>query len=143
MSRPAYVGEYTRLTCSQRFSHAKEKASKLETPVAYPLTLDMTPFTTLHRPSHKKSVKPQKHSSPIKGGTTAAEDDNALDPEVGKYTLSAVIVHKGDIQGGHYVSYAREGGDWFLFDDSKVVLVGEKEVLGAQGYLLVYVCENV
>lgn len=96
----------------------------------------MTPFTTAHRPSLKKA-KPQKPSA----ATNGAED--LLDPEIGKYILSAVIVHKGDIQGGHYVSYAREGADWFLFDDSKVVGVSEAEVLGAQAYLLVYVCENV
>lgn len=96
----------------------------------------MTPFTTAHRPSLKKS-KPQKPS------TTTNEAEDLLDPEVGKYILSAVIVHKGDIQGGHYVSYAREGADWFLFDDSKVVGVSEADVLSAQAYLLVYVCANV
>jgi ubiquitin carboxyl-terminal hydrolase 22/27/51 len=130
------------MMCEQRFSHAKDKSSKLETPVAYPLTLDMTPYTSLHRPNLKKTSKPQKQSSPAKGGA-AAEGDTFIDPDVGKYTLSAVIVHKGGIESGHYVSYAREGQDWFLFDDSKVVLVGEGEVLAAQGYLLVYVCENV
>jgi ubiquitin carboxyl-terminal hydrolase 22/27/51 len=52
-------------------------------------------------------------------------------------------VHKGEINSGHYVSYAREGKDWFLFDDSKVVLVGEQEVLAAQAYLLVYVAGKV
>ncbi|TID14084.1 ubiquitin carboxyl-terminal hydrolase 2 [Venturia nashicola] len=120
----------------KRFSHTKEKASKLETTVAYPLSLDMTPFTTAHRPVLKKA-KPQKPSA------TTNEAEDLVDPDVGKYILSAVIVHKGDIQGGHYVSYAREGADWFLFDDSKVVGVSEAEVLSAQAYLLVYVCENV
>jgi ubiquitin carboxyl-terminal hydrolase 22/27/51 len=47
------------------------------------------------------------------------------------------------MSSGHYVSYAREGRDWFLFDDSKVVLVGEKDVLAAQAYLLVYVVEGI
>jgi ubiquitin carboxyl-terminal hydrolase 22/27/51 len=103
----------------------------------------MIPFTTAHRPNVKKPPKPQKQSSPQKPSTGVADDDAIIDPDVGKYTLSAVIVHKGDIQGGHYVSYAREGGDWFLFDDSKVVIVGEGEVLAAQAYLLVYVCDNV
>lgn len=102
----------------------------------------MTPFTTLYRPNLKKSAKLQKQSSPVKSGA-ATEDDTLIDPDVGKYSLSAVIVHKGGIESGHYVSYAREGQDWFLFDDSKVVLVSEAEVLAAQGYLLVYVCENV
>jgi ubiquitin carboxyl-terminal hydrolase 22/27/51 len=60
-----------------------------------------------------------------------------------KYALSAVIVHKGEINSGHYVSYAREGNDWFLFDDSKVVLVSEGDVLNAEAYILVYVVETV
>jgi ubiquitin carboxyl-terminal hydrolase 22/27/51 len=59
------------------------------------------------------------------------------------YELSAVIVHKGEINSGHYVNYARKGSDWFLFDDSKVVLVDEAEVLAAEAYLLVYVIEDL
>jgi ubiquitin carboxyl-terminal hydrolase 22/27/51 len=54
------------------------------------------------------------------------------------YELSSVIVHKGKIDSGHYVNYTREGNDWFMFDDSKVVKVKEKEVLGAEAYLLFY-----
>jgi ubiquitin carboxyl-terminal hydrolase 22/27/51 len=87
----------------------------------------MTPFTT---PSSATS------SSTISSPTGSASSALA------SYTLSAVIVHKGEINSGHYVSYAREGRDWFLFDDSKVVLVGEKDVLAAQAYLLVYVIES-
>ena len=49
-----------------------------------------------------------------------------------------MIVHKGKIDSGHYVSYSREGNDWFMFDDSKVVKVSEREVLGAEAYLLLY-----
>ena len=47
------------------------------------------------------------------------------------------------MHSGHYVSYARDGSDWFLFDDSKVVLVDESEVLKAEAYLLMYVSENI
>jgi ubiquitin carboxyl-terminal hydrolase 22/27/51 len=54
------------------------------------------------------------------------------------YELSTVIVHKGKIDSGHYVNYCREGNDWFLFDDSKVVLATEAEVLAAEAYLLFY-----
>lgn len=54
------------------------------------------------------------------------------------YELSSVIVHKGKIDSGHYVSYSREGNDWFMFDDSKVVLVNEADVLAAEAYILFY-----
>lgn len=59
------------------------------------------------------------------------------------YELSGVIVHKGKIDSGHYVSYSREGGDWFAFDDSKVVLVSEAEVLAVEAYLLFYMMRNL
>jgi ubiquitin carboxyl-terminal hydrolase 22/27/51 len=41
------------------------------------------------------------------------------------------------------VSYAREGDEWFLFDDSKVVLVEEKEVLAAEAYMLFYIVQEI
>lgn len=87
----------------------------------FPISLDMAPYTTSHH--------------------TDDTDKDAPAPEA-NYTLSAVIVHKGEMNSGHYVSYAREGREWFLFDDSKVVLVGEGEVLAAQAYLLIYVAET-
>jgi ubiquitin carboxyl-terminal hydrolase 22/27/51 len=54
-----------------------------------------------------------------------------------------VIVHKGKIDSGHYVSYARQGEEWFRFDDSMVVRVDEKEVLGAEAYMLFYCVDGV
>ena len=49
------------------------------------------------------------------------------------------MVHKGKIDNGHYISYSRQGGEWFRFDDSMVVQVDEKDVLGAEAYMLFYV----
>jgi Ubiquitin carboxyl-terminal hydrolase len=72
-----------------------------------------------------------------------AEPKEFWSPDILSYDLSAVIVHKGEINSGHYVNYAREGGDWFLFDDSKVVRVDEGEVLKAEAYLLIYVVRDV
>ncbi|TKA62531.1 hypothetical protein B0A55_12162 [Friedmanniomyces simplex] len=99
------------------------------------------------------------------------------------YDLASVIVHKGKIDNGHYISYCRqahaagitplgsgsgsggggeglegdgagkgsrgldavggeEGGDWFRFDDSMVVQVSEREVLGAEAYMVFYVARG-
>lgn len=88
----------------------------------------MAPYTTEHKQRAKSSKKSELYQLGQK---------QAL-----QYTLSAVIVHKGGIESGHYVSYSREGEDWFLFDDSKVVLVSEAEVLNAEAYLLLYVVQN-
>ena len=65
--------------------------------------------------------------------------DNGDTPSLYMYDLSAVIVHKGKMDSGHYICYCREGNDWFMFDDSKVVLVSEFEVLEANAYLLFYI----
>ena len=38
-----------------------------------------------------------------------------------QYQLKAVIAHKGlTIEAGHYVTYAKHGRQWFLFDDAVV-----------------------
>lgn len=88
----------------------------------------MAPYTTERKQRAKSSKKSEVY---------LLEQKRSL-----HYTLSAVIVHKGGIESGHYVSYSREGEDWFLFDDSKVVLVSEAEVLKAEAYLLLYVVES-
>ena len=59
------------------------------------------------------------------------------------YDLSSVIVHIGQINGGHYVCYCRQGRQWYLFDDNKVSAATEKQVLAAQAYLLVYTIRSL
>jgi ubiquitin carboxyl-terminal hydrolase 22/27/51 len=166
----------------QRFSHAKDKSSKLSTPVKFPLNLNMLPYTTLYvdSPEFMKHVEDCKKAAangthPTANGSSPKSPQNQ--PETNgaagtdtpsksnapanhtyeellkkpkeqwpintlNYQLSAVIVHKGEINSGHYINYAREGTDWFLFDDSKVVLVSEAEVLKAEAYLMLYVLSD-
>lgn len=102
----------------ERFEHSKSNSSKLETRVTFPLQLDMYPYTTRY-----------------KQGTGNTTQSPCL------YELSSVIVHKGKMDSGHYVSYSREGFDWFQFDDSKVVMVSEADVLNANAYILFYVAK--
>lgn len=59
------------------------------------------------------------------------------------YELSSVVVHKGKADSGHYVSYTRDRDEWFLFDDSKVVLSNTAEVLGAEAYMLFYIMKGL
>ncbi|KAF2459296.1 hypothetical protein BDY21DRAFT_362068 [Lineolata rhizophorae] len=123
----------------KRFEHAKSTASKIDTKVKFPLLLDMYPYTT----RAKQSGLPNS-ASPVKGGTKNDANSKHWEPHPSLfYELSAVIVHKGKIDSGHYVAYTRDGPDWFLFDDSKVVLVSEKEVLEANAYLLMYVVRSL
>ncbi|KAJ3210298.1 hypothetical protein HDU67_005417 [Dinochytrium kinnereticum] len=48
-----------------------------------------------------------------------------------KYILHGVLVHSGDLHGGHYCAFLRpeKNGKWFKFDDDRVVPVTEKEVM--------------
>ncbi|KAF1808465.1 cysteine proteinase [Eremomyces bilateralis CBS 781.70] len=108
----------------KRFEHNKT-SSKIETKVKFPLELDMYPYTT------------RAKSHPIKPGSIQNPPPSCV------YELSSVVVHKGKIDSGHYVSYSREGPDWFQFDDVKVTLASEAEVLDANAYLLFYVLRGL
>ena len=46
-----------------------------------------------------------------------------------KFILHAVIVHKGNIDRGHYKCYIKEENGWYLFNDSKVNKVDEFEAI--------------
>ncbi|KAJ3117728.1 hypothetical protein HDU96_005858 [Phlyctochytrium bullatum] len=47
-----------------------------------------------------------------------------------KYHLHGVLVHSGDLHGGHYCAFLRpeKDGKWFKFDDDRVIPVTDKEV---------------
>ncbi|KAJ3333525.1 hypothetical protein HDU76_007055 [Blyttiomyces sp. JEL0837] len=47
------------------------------------------------------------------------------------YVLHGVLVHTGDVHGGHYCAFLKpeKNGKWFKFDDDRVVPVTMKEVL--------------
>jgi ubiquitin carboxyl-terminal hydrolase 22/27/51 len=99
----------------------------------------MMPFTTFAKtPGAFKPAAETNGDSKHSPKLTKTSKDQLNQPAPLTYDLSAVIVHKGDISSGHYINYAREGRNWFLFDDSKVVLVDEAEVLRAEAYLLLY-----
>ena len=59
-------------------------------------------------------------------------------PHARPYTLSACIVHKGNFEGGHYITYVRNERAWFRCDDSWLSQVDPAEVCDAQAYMLFY-----
>ncbi|KZF18900.1 ubiquitin carboxyl-terminal hydrolase 2 [Xylona heveae TC161] len=101
----------------KKFEHSRSAAFKIESKLHFPLKLDMTPYTTRYRSGLM--------SGSLQGSYV--------------YELSSVIVHKGSLESGHYISYSREGNEWFMFDDNKVTLALEAEVLEADAYLLFYI----
>lgn len=112
----------------KRFEHSgKDSGKKLAAKIRFPLSLDMLPYTSKARAQARASAKASVQK--------VAEKER----ETARFDLNSIVVHKGGIDSGHYVSYSRDGDDWFLFDDSKVVLASEAEVLSAEAYLLFYI----
>lgn len=126
----------------KRFSHSQKlsQSSKVDTRVRFPFTLNLEPYTAPPKqPKGDDDSKKSKDKDKTKEGGKK-EEDAKIEP---LYTLSSVIVHKGKIDSGHYISYARQGDEWFRFDDSMVVQVDEREVLGAEAYMLFYCVDGV
>lgn len=99
------------------------------------MTLNLYPYTTQYRAT--QPAPSRSTSAP----NTSHNINNPANTLI--YDLHSVVVHKGKIDSGHYISYSREGDDWFMFDDSKVVLANEAEVLNAEAYLLFYIVHSL
>jgi len=60
------------------------------------------------------------------------------------YNLTGVVVHGGNLGGGHYTAYVREGcdtdfrGGWYYCSDTHVARAKETQVLQSEAYLLFY-----
>ena len=54
--------------------------------------------------------------------------------------LTGVVEHQGSFHGGHYTAYVRSGADqsWFYCSDTHTSEATERDVLGAQAFLLFY-----
>lgn len=100
-----------------------DKAAKVNTPVEFPLQLNMLPYTNRSRGQDVRENYELNRSC--------------------MYDLLSVVVHVGEIDTGHYVSYCRVGDQWFAFNDHRVQLASNSEVLGANAYLLFYIIRSL
>jgi ubiquitin carboxyl-terminal hydrolase 7 len=59
------------------------------------------------------------------------DNDSPVKNQDWKYKLHGVLVHSGDLHGGHYFALLKpeRNGNWYKFDDDRVTPVTEKEVL--------------
>ncbi|KAG0340089.1 hypothetical protein BG000_000719 [Podila horticola] len=59
------------------------------------------------------------------------EEKQKAGPDGFKYTLHGVLVHSGDLHGGHYFALLKpeRDGNWYRFDDDRVTRATQKEVL--------------
>ncbi|KAE8901676.1 hypothetical protein PF007_g4601 [Phytophthora fragariae] len=57
-----------------------------------------------------------------------------------KYSLYGVVNHQGALGGGHYTAYAKNFVDdqWYYYDDERVRVVEEQQVVSPSAYLLFY-----
>ncbi|MCJ1394973.1 hypothetical protein MMC18_007854 [Xylographa bjoerkii] len=119
----------------KRYEHNKGNPQKLNTKVNFPLQLDMSPYTS--RAHRKKKTSENQPLSPL--------PVSPLTPRsLGWYDLSTVVVHEGlDVTGGHYYCFCRRDDQWFKFDDHRVTLATEAQVLDANAYILFYIIRHL
>ncbi|RFU24222.1 hypothetical protein B7463_g12119, partial [Scytalidium lignicola] len=107
----------------KRFKQGNGSATKIDTPVQFPLKLNMLPYTN-----------------------RARNQDMRQNFELARsctYDLQSVVVHVGNLDTGHYVSYSRVGSQWFKFNDHNVTLASKSQVLNEQAFLLFYVIQSL
>ncbi|CAI9095354.1 OLC1v1031284C1 [Oldenlandia corymbosa var. corymbosa] len=98
----------------KRFKNDGSFVEKIDNHVAFPLELDLQPYAA----------------------------DNQSDKQVEMtYDLYAVVVHTGfSSTSGHYFCFVRASPDeWYRFDDSKVYVAEQEQVLEQEAYILFYV----
>ena len=111
----------------KRFDAVSQR--KVHTRVNFPLeNFDISPYM------QSLSSSEQKHNAP-----QVARDC---------YDLFGVVVHKGSLNSGHYISYVQRlhppshdqtaAKNWLRFDDETITAVGETEVRAAEAYILFY-----
>jgi ubiquitin carboxyl-terminal hydrolase 22/27/51 len=104
----------------KRFEHGyvekkkvKQASQKIDDFIEFPMELDMTPYTSNYNEG-KQNTKQM-------------------------YSLFSVVQHVGSMESGHYTSYVKHNGQWFLCDDSTVYIATEDDVKSCQAYILFYV----
>jgi ubiquitin carboxyl-terminal hydrolase 34 len=92
------------------FDLGAQRRSKINDLFEFPMAIDMSKYTFNHLADPSKSVAPDK------------------------FDLVGVVVHKGQADHGHYVSYIRvrpttsEGPIWLQFDDADVTIFSPAEI---------------
>ena len=95
----------------------------------------MSPYTS--RAHRKKKTNENQPLSPLLVSPLTPRSP-------GWYDLSTVVVHEGlEVTGGHYYCFCRRDDQWFKFDDHRVTLATEAQVLDANAYLLFYIIRHL
>ncbi|KAI5995829.1 hypothetical protein F5J12DRAFT_907170 [Pisolithus orientalis] len=109
----------------KRFEHktvSKGVPQKIDTPVRFPVAINMAPYTTLATSSNGETTS--RYPGP---------------DAMYEYDLFAVINHEGQMENGHYTNFARFQDEWYRFDDEKVTLSSLGTCLNSNAYMCFYV----
>ena len=99
----------------------------------------MSPYTARAFRTKKKGLPPGSDLADINPNFPAPLSSRSP----GWYDLSTVVVHIGKMDAGHYLCYCRRDDQWFKFDNSKVTLATEAQVLNAEAYMLFYIIRSL
>eukprot|EP00873_Tetraselmis_striata_P010570 jgi/Tetstr1/430834/TSEL_020616.t1 len=94
-------------------------------------------FVHLQRFAHGGSLKVSEHM--------VFQETLSLTPFLSQsgeaeYELRAVVVHEGNnLDRGHYISFVKDGEQWWEVDDLRTAMVEARDVLKQQAYQLAYV----
>lgn len=119
--------------------------------VEFPLELNMLPYTAREQDRYWKGCSSYSkwlltaHSyerekmidATISSASSEYSSSNGKESP-GWYDLSSMVVHYGNMEGGHYVIYCKVDGRWLQFDDHDVSIVSEEYLLGGNPYLMFY-----
>ena len=72
------------------------------------------------------------------GETLSLDEANNATPL--QFHLKGIITHAGDANGGHYVSYIQENGEWIEFNDQEVAVCNDPESMRVSCYGAEFVC---
>ncbi|RAO68887.1 uncharacterized protein BHQ10_004899 [Talaromyces amestolkiae] len=128
LTKQLRIKQLPAMLCMQmkRFEQTDSETRKMQGKIDFPLEINMQPYT----------VASNSSSSSKKGGISRSD--------IYMYDLASAIVHDGaGLNEGHYIAYIRQGDRWCLFNDDKVTLVSEGDVLNADAYLLFYTLRSL
>lgn len=112
----------------------KIQTTKLSQHVAFPVSLDVTPYLsqTLISPPNKVDAN-SANNKPWHSSTSTAH----------MYDLFAVVNHQGSMDSGHYTAFVLQqlphgATEWVKCDDSAVTRATVAQVQASEAYLLFY-----
>jgi ubiquitin carboxyl-terminal hydrolase 4/11/15 len=113
------------------------KKEKNESLIHFPQALDLSPYVIDKKPveTYKEEIEEPIYINPKAEDLPLIVTSTSSAPT---YELYAISNHFGGLGGGHYTAYAKNQGEWYEFDDSRVGSTRKKEIVSSSAYILFY-----